>query len=231
MRAHQNGARQRRLAFSSHFPTLRTMARPSMPFASELEFHPLTPDRWEDFVRLFGKNGACAGCWCMWWRLPRAQWVKQKGAGNRRAIRKIVEAGKTPGLLAYADGQPVGWCAIAPRIAYPRLAISRTLKPVDDQPVWSVTCFFIARPYRRCGLSVALLNAAVEFARRGGAKLVEGYPVEPKKEQADAFVYTGLASAFRNAGFQEATRRSPTRPVMRREVLARRASRARKPPG
>src|SRR3989441_10443832 len=101
--------------------------------------------RSDDLVTLFGKNGACAGCWCMWWRSPRWQWVKGKGEGNKRAMRKLVKDGAVTGLLAYADGAPVGWCAIAPRTDYPRLANSRTLKPVDDQAVWSITCFFVAR--------------------------------------------------------------------------------------
>ncbi len=183
-----------------------------------LDFQGLTPTRWDDFAKLFGKNGACAGCWCMWWRLPRAQWVKSKGKGNKRAIRNLVEHGEAPGLLAYVDGQPVGWCAVGPRDAYPRLANSCILKPVDGQAVWSITCFFVARPFRRRGVTVELLAAAVEFARRGGAKIVEGYPVEPQQEQADAFVYTGLASAFRKAGFEEVLRRSPTRPIMRRVI-------------
>ena len=126
--------------------------------------------------------------------------------------------GNVPGILAYADGQPVGWCAIGPSEAYPRLANSRTLKPVDARAVWSITCFFVARPFRRRGLTVELLKAAVEFARRGGARIVEGYPVEPHEEQSDAFVYTGLASAFRKAGFKEVLRRSPTRPIVRRII-------------
>src|SRR2546427_618990 len=175
-----------------------------------LKIQPLTPTRWDDFETLFGKNGACAGCWCMWWRLPRAQWTKQKGAGNKTAIRNIVKAGETPGLLAYVGDQPVGWCAIAPRGDYPRLATSRTLKPIDDQAVWSITCFFVARPHRRRGVTVQLLKAAVDFARKHGARIIEGYPVEPKKEQADVFVFTGLASAFRKAGFEEVARRSPS---------------------
>ncbi len=191
---------------------------------SNLSILPLTPERWNDFVKLFGKNGACAGCWCMWWRLARAQWRQQKGNGNKTAIRKIVRAGDAPGLLAYADGQSIGWCAIGPRDVYPRLATSRMLKPVDERPVWSVTCFFVARPFRRRGVTVELLKAAVEFARKRGAKMLEGYPVEPKTEQPDVFVYTGLASAFRRAGFKEVrragfkevARRSPSRPIMRR---------------
>jgi GNAT superfamily N-acetyltransferase len=181
----------------------------------QLIIRPLTPDRWRDLETLFGNKGACAGCWCMWWRLPHAQWLKQKGPGNRTAMRRIVKAGEVPGLLAYADGSPVGWCALGSRADYPRLATSRTLKPIDDQPVWSITCFFVARAFRRRGVTVELLKAAVDFARRRGAGIVEGYPVEPKKNQPDVFVYTGLASAFLKAGFEEAARRSPSRPMMR----------------
>ena len=185
------------------------------PTGRAIQVRPLTPDRWTDFATLFGKNGACAGCWCMWWRLPRAEWVKGKGEGNKRAIRRLIEQGAVPGLLAYAGSQPVGWCAIAPREAFPRLATSRTLKPVDNRPVWSITCFFVARPFRRCGVTVELLKSAVKFACERGAMIVEGYPVDLKKEQADVFVYTGLVSAFRQAGFTEVARRSPTRPIMR----------------
>jgi len=180
-----------------------------------LSIFPLTVERWADFESLFGENGACAGCWCMWWLLPHAQWVAQKGEGNRQAMRSLVKGNQAPGLLAYADGQAVGWCAVAPRERYVRLANSRVLKPVDDQPVWSVTCFFVVKEYRRRGVTVALLNAAAEFVRKRGGKILEGYPTETSRQQADAFVYTGLASAFQRAGFKEVARRSPTRPIMR----------------
>jgi GNAT superfamily N-acetyltransferase len=152
----------------------------------------------------------------MWWRLTRSEFERKKGAGTRRALKKIVESGKVPGVLAYAEGKPVGWCAVAPREAYSTLERSRVLAPVDDQPAWSVTCFFVARPFRRKGLTVELLRAAVEFARRKGAKIIEGYPVEPRKGAIpDVFAYTGLPSAFRKAGFVEVLRRSRTRPIMR----------------
>jgi GNAT superfamily N-acetyltransferase len=181
----------------------------------KLAIHPLTPARWQDFETLFGKNGACAGCWCMWWLLPRKQWTAQKGDGNRQAMRSLVKRGHKPGLLAYVAGEPVGWCAVSPREQYVRLETSRVLQPVDDQPVWSVTCFFVARQHRRRGISVALLKAAGEFAQKHGATILEGYPTETSNDQADAFVYTGLASAFTKAGFQEVARRSPTRPIFR----------------
>jgi GNAT superfamily N-acetyltransferase len=182
----------------------------------DLIFHPVISKNWPDFEKLFGKNGACGGCWCMWWKLTRSEFEKKKGAGNKRAIKHIIHLGKVPGILAYVGGEPVGWCAVEPRANYPTLERSRVLKPVDDQPVWSVVCFFIAKPYRRKGVTVKLLEAAIEYVRKKGGKIVEGYPVEPKKgTTADAFAYTGLASAFRKAGFVEVLRRSPTRPIMR----------------
>ena len=183
-----------------------------------LSFHSLTPDRWGDVEALFGERGACAGCWCMYWRLAAKEYAAGKGAGNRAAFRRIVARGEEPGVLAYAGEEPVGWCAVAPREAYPRLDRSRILAPLDAAAVWSIPCLFVARPWRRRGVSRALIEAAVANARSRGAKLVEGYPVEPAERQADAFVWTGLASAFERAGFREAGRRSPTRPIMRRRV-------------
>lgn len=152
----------------------------------------------------------------MWWRVTRSQFEKQKGKGNRNAMRKIVRSGEVPGLLAYSKGEPVAWCSLAPREVYPVLGRSRILKPVDDKPVWSIVCFFVARPYRKLGVSVRLLRAAKTYAKANGAKILEGYPIEPKKDKVpEAFAWTGLASAFQKAGFKEVERRSETRPIMR----------------
>ncbi len=182
----------------------------------ELKFQQVTPKLWNDLVELFGPRGACGGCWCMFWRLTHAEWEKQKGEKNRKALKKLIDSGEVPGILAYANGKPVGWCSVAPRERFIRLENSRVLKRVDDKPVWSVVCFFIAKEFRRSGVTVALLKAAVEYARKKGAKILEGYPVEPKKgKMPDVFAYTGLASAFRQAGFKEVLRRSETRPIMR----------------
>jgi GNAT superfamily N-acetyltransferase len=184
--------------------------------ASDLEFYPLTAKRWTDFEKLFGKRGACGGCWCMWWRLKRSEFELQKGEGNRKAIKRIVDSGVVPGILAYANNQVVAWCSVAPREAYPTLERSRTLKRVDDKPVWSIVCFFVAKPFRGRGITGKLLTAAIEYVRKQGGKIVEGYPVEPKEDKIpDAFAYTGLASAFRKAGFVEVARRSERRPIMR----------------
>jgi GNAT superfamily N-acetyltransferase len=183
---------------------------------------PLTPGRWRDVEALFGPRGACAGCWCMWWRRPRAAWRRGKGAGNKRAFKGLVASGRVPGVLAYAGREPVGWCAVAPREEYPGLARSRLLQPVDDRPVWSITCLFVARPWRGRGVSTRLLEAAAQLARRRGARIVEGYPTEAgPRRSADVFVFTGLASAFARAGFVEVLRRSKRRPIMRRQVRGR----------
>ena len=180
-------------------------------------FRPATPSRWADVEALFGERGACGGCWCMAWRLPPAKWKAGKGAKNRRALKRLVASGRPPGVLAYDGPTPIGWCAVAPRAEYGHLARSRVLAPVDGQPVWSVSCLFVLKPYRRQGLSARLIDAAVAFAQRRGARIVEGYPVTPHAANAPApFLWTGTISAFERAGFAVASRRSPGRPVMRR---------------
>lgn len=187
-----------------------------------LSFAPLTLDRWPDLEVLFGSRGGCAGCWCMFPRLSRSAWEAGKGDGNKQAFRRMVQAGPPPGILAYRDATPVGWCAIAPRESYPLLARSRVLAPVDDAPVASITCLFVAKSERNRGVSRRLLRAAATHARSLGLRLIEGYPIDKPKGQPDAFVWTGLASAFRAAGFVEVARRSKTRPIMRRAVRPKR---------
>ena len=184
--------------------------------AASWTFQPVTPERWADFEQLFGPHGASAGCWCMFERLTRAEFAREQGAGNKQTMRAIIAGGAVPGLLAYAGTAPVGWCSIGPRKVYGALERSRRLQRVDDQPVWSVVCVFTARSARRQGLTVALLRAAVAYAREHGARIVEGYPVEPSgPDTPDAFAWRGTASAFRQAGFVEVLRRSPTHPIMR----------------
>ena len=184
-----------------------------------LEFHPLTSNRWKDFERLFGERGACGGCWCMFWRIKRSDFDRQKGEGNRKAMKAIVNSGEVPGILAYEGKKAVGWCSVAPRPTFPVLNRSRILKEIDDTPVWSVVCFFIDKGYRNKGLSVRLLQAAAEYIKQKGGAVLEGYPVEPRKGiMPAAFAWTGLASAFKKAGFLEVARRSETRPIMRFSV-------------
>lgn len=152
----------------------------------------------------------------MWWRLKRSEFDRQKGERNRIAFKQIVESGEIPGILAYENGNPVGWCSVEPREKFSVLERSRILKRVDEKPVWSITCFFVNKSLRRRGVSLMLLKAAVEYVKRQGGKIVEGYPVEPNRDKVPApFVYTGLVSAFLKAGFVEVARRSETRPIMR----------------
>lgn len=180
------------------------------------EIHPVTAKQWSDLEMLFGDRGACGGCWCMWWRLNRSQFNSQRGRKNKKAFKKIIDSGEITGLLAYDQSKPIGWCSVAPRETFTVLERSRTLKRVDENPTWSIVCFFVAKPYRRKGITVKLIEAAVKFATDRGAKIIEGYPVETKKRSMpDVFAWTGFSSAFRTAGFIEVTRRSATRPFMR----------------
>jgi len=184
-----------------------------------LTFEPLTQRLWKDFEKLFGERGACGGCWCMTWRFNAAQYEKNKGIGNRNSMKKLVENHEPVGIIAYVNGEPAGWCAAAPRDKYVRLENSRVLKRIDNKPVWSITCFFIAKPFRRQGLSVELISGAVSFCRSQRAACIEAYPIEPAdKKMPDVFAWTGFASAFVKAGFKEAARNSPTRPIMRLDL-------------
>jgi GNAT superfamily N-acetyltransferase len=183
---------------------------------------PATANRWPDLEHLFGENGACAGCWCMWWRYSSQEYKADKGEGNRRKLQALLEQSDTPpGLLAYATDDTgeldcAGWVAVAPRSEYPRMERGSVLRRIDAQPVWSVSCLFIAKPYRRQGLSITLIDAAARHAFAHGAAIVEGYPFDPKREAAPAFIWTGTTAAYQRAGFAEVARNSPARPIMRR---------------
>ena len=193
------------------------MAKASTGFCCE----PLRGGNWDRFEELFGRNGACAGCWCMLWRTEsRGAYDKGKGEGNRKAIHTLTSAGKPLGVLLFAaDGGPaLGWCSISPRSELPGLARSRVLKPLDDEPVWSITCLFVRKDARNKGHSVRLLKAAAQYAKEEGARWVEAYPVIPKGRMPDVFAWTGTVRAYERAGFKEAGRWSDARPIMRRKA-------------
>jgi GNAT superfamily N-acetyltransferase len=183
------------------------------------EIRPVTPDRWKDLVELFGDRGAYSGCWCMWWRLSSAEFDQQHGAGRRRGLKRLVDAGRTPGLLAYVDDRPVGWVSVAPREEFGRIERSRHLRPIDDQPVWSIVCFYIDRKSRGSGVGSALLRGAVEYAAGRGAEVVEAYPVEARgKKIPAAELYTGTVEMFEAAGFETVADRGGRRQIMRSSV-------------
>lgn len=182
----------------------------------KLHFKSLSKVTWSDFEKLFGSRGACGGCWCMYWRLKNKEFENRKGTKNKNAMRKLVSANKQIGVILFADKEPIGWCSFAQRKDFIRLENSRILKPVDEQKVWSIVCFFINKNFRKQGYSVELLKGVINFAKKKKVKILEGYPVEPKKENMPpAFAWTGIAAAFKKAGFKEVARRSEKRPVMR----------------
>ncbi len=176
---------------------------------------PATADRWPDLERLFGPSGAYAGCWCMFWRLPRSQFKAQKYEGNKESLHHLLRQGEVPGLLAYADAEPVGWCGLGPREGYQALENSRLLKRLNEQPVWAITCFFVAKSHRQQGVMTQLLQAAVRYAKDQGATILEGYPIDIGEKVTSPGGYMGIAAAFRQVGFVEEAQVSETQRIMR----------------
>lgn len=200
---------------------------------SELEFHPLTPDRLPDLASLFGEGGDPKWCWCSFFRVRNADFANATAETNRKVLERAVDTtaaqNRNPGLIAYRDGEAVGWVSVGPRDDYERLKHSKILAPIDDKPVWSIVCFVVSRKARKQGVARALLDAAVNYARQHGATLLEAYPVETDGARVPAaHAYKGTLSMFEAAGFDVAERRqfnrtSPIRPIVRRRVRRARA--------
>jgi GNAT superfamily N-acetyltransferase len=182
----------------------------------EVEIVSATGERWPDVESLFGPRGAVGGCWCMWWYQRGKEFDTNAGEPNRLALRERVLSGRPPGLLAYADGNAVAWCALGPRDEYKRIGHSRNFKPAEADPgAWAITCFFVARVARKQGLASQLLARAIDFARENGATNIEGYPVDTRDRAMNPYDFTGTQSMFERAGFVEAERRGKNRPIMR----------------
>ena len=185
---------------------------------SKIAVHPLTPDRWDDLVDLFGpERGANSGCWCMWWRMERADWKAAPREEKRDRFRAIVEVGPPPGVLAYEGDKAVGWCAVGPRKSLPRLNRSRAAAPLDGvEGIFAVNCFYIRSGFRGQRLMRTLLDGALGLAAKQSASIVEACPIDTDRKLVWGEGYVGIASVFREAGFTEVARRSPTRPLMRK---------------
>lgn len=197
------------------------MAEKAAPLA-QIEVLPATAGRWPDLEALFGDH--LTSCWCMFWRLKRADFQRLKGEEKKALFRDLTLKNEVQGVLAYEDGKAVGWCAISPRENYLALETSHSLKRLDKQPVWSITCFFVDSTARRKGLMTALVKGAVAYARQQGAGIVEAYPIDMQapllvgKKLTGYSGYMGIVSAFRAAGFVEAGRASETQLIMRYTV-------------
>ena len=185
---------------------------------------PLTSANWQDLEGLFGAHGAYAGCWCTFWLLKRADFNKMHAEERKAALKDITDRGEGVGVIAYVDGEPAGWCSVGPRQSFRALEASRLLKRVDDAPVWSIVCFFVAKAYRKQGFMTELLRGAVAYAAQQGAKIVEGYPIDLQhpslagKNLTQCSGYMGIASVFQKMGFIEVKRASETHLVMRYQV-------------
>ncbi len=150
-------------------------------------------------------------------RLSSSDFRKTTGTMNKKAIKKIVQSGRPPGVIGIENGEPVAWCCVGPREDFLRLQNSRSLKPIDELPVWSIPCLFISKTYRKAKLSSKAVDAAAKYAFSNGAKIVEGYPNDThNKKWADPFAWMGLVSSFEKAGFEIVKRPSASRAIMRR---------------
>ena len=180
-----------------------------------LKIRPLTPGLWPALADLFGEKGACSGCWCMYWRIGNV-YRKRPSRENKADFRKIVKRGPPPGLLAFHGPVPVGWCQLTPRDSLPWLDRTWRLKRVDDLPLWSISCFYIRKGYRKRGITSALIAAAVDRAKRAGALAIEAYPLDASVTPSASG--TGFVSTFARAGFQVVCRRTLARPIMRYDL-------------
>jgi hypothetical protein len=175
-------------------------------------YHPVTPERLPDLARFSDAHGKFRYCSCMRWRLTSADYKRSTRESRIATLDTLVQQETPVGVLAYQDGEPVGWVSVAPRETYAALERFKALPRVDDLPVWSVVCFFVDRHERRHGLTLGLLRAAVVYAVSQGAEIVEGYPVEPGQR---LYTYMGTPMTFQESGFQVVAQSSEGRPIMR----------------
>ena len=183
-----------------------------------LTFRKVDKTNWADLVRLFNGRGGPKNCWCMLWREKppgaRGGDVETRKAVLKAALRKRVEDGTPIGLLGYDGKKPVAWCSVAPRPSYRSLGGPEA--PVEEAAaIWSLACFFVLRAMRGTGVADQLLKAAIAYAKREGAKIVEAYPVD---RDSPSYRFMGIVGAFEKAGFERVGRAGSRRHVMRLSI-------------
>jgi predicted GNAT family acetyltransferase len=182
---------------------------------------PVTGGLWPDFEDLFGRQGACYGCWCTHFRMPPAVRRENDRQRNREHIKARIETGPPPGLLAFDDENAVGWMQIGPRADVPEWNnAGRGSAPLDaaealDPAVWAISCFFIRSKARGKGLTHRLVEGGVAFARENGARFVEACPMDLSKDSRSIGLFVGSSRVFERAGFERMVERKAGRPLMR----------------
>jgi GNAT superfamily N-acetyltransferase len=195
------------------------MAKYTNPESCSLQFADLRAANWKQFEELMGEKGGCGNCWCMYFRLPPKTFQENKPDDNKRMMKQLVKKGMSLGLIAFLDKKPAGWIAFAPREDYVKLENTRIFKPLDDKPVWSITCFFIKREFRHQGLSGQLIKGVVDFARKKKIKTLEAYPAIPYAENVPhPFLWVGVLSSFIKNGFKIVKQSSNSRAMVRLEL-------------
>jgi GNAT superfamily N-acetyltransferase len=157
----------------------------------------------DDMATMFApKNPQSSVCWCLSWRLSSKENRELTGSDRADKVRELCARKLAPGVLAYSDGEVAGWAGVAPRAQLHPLANSRKIPHIDDLPVWSVWCIRVRPGYRKQGVTPALIDGAVEYARVSGAPAVESYPVDNAGERVDlTMAYVGTRAMFERAGF------------------------------
>jgi len=182
-----------------------------------ITIEPLNINNWDKFEKLFGEKGACANCWCMYFRLKKQEFYDgKKNNGNKNAMHELVQTNLPTGILGFYNGEPIAWCAFAPREDFLKLENSRVHKRIDSKQVWSIPCFFIDRKFRNKGISVELLKEIIQYAQENAIEIIEAYPAIPTKEKLpDSFAWIGLYKSFERAGFSIVDKTSKNRPMVR----------------
>ncbi|MDI6943657.1 GNAT family N-acetyltransferase [Microbacterium barkeri] len=188
---------------------------------AEITTAPATTAQWYDVQSALTGGGDGRSCQCMWPVLPNKEWQTTSVDERERMLRDEIDAGPPPGLVAYADGRAAGWVRVGPRPAQRRVLRSRIVKSgtqesLEDDGVWAITCFSIRREHRGLGITRALLDAAVDYARSNGARVLEAYPIDTDsgRETRSNDLYVGALSTFANAGFKVIAHPTPSRAVV-----------------